>query len=287
MESSKKALFEDDQSQWHLALGKRSIGPLTTLEVYEMLQKQEISMAHFLWKQGLKNWVRVCEVAPFEELAPQSPGAEVPRASSDRPAVKKAKPRVTQDHYFIFHQGAQTGPFQEAEIERMLRLQKIQGSTQIWKMGFPNWMPIAAVTEFQSAIESANKTTTKPRRQGSPPLQNTSEATETGETVQQDQRSNLRKPLVARIFVSNDQTMVIGICRDISVGGMQVLTDKVPGAVGAKIKLNVSPSDSKEVSPFVAEGEIVRVLDDGLGFSFRFDHLNDDAKKAIQKYISD
>ena len=47
---------------------------------------------------------------------------------------------------------------------------------------------------------------------------------------------------------------------------MQALTDRVPGAVGTTLRLNVSPSDAKTVKGFVAEGEIVRVLEDGRGF---------------------
>ena len=66
---------------------------------------------------------------------------------------------------------------------------------------------------------------------------------------------------------------------------MQVLTDRIPGAVGSRLKLNVSPSGEKAVEPFVAEGVIVRILEDGRGFSFRLEQISDQARAAIQKYI--
>jgi hypothetical protein len=82
------------------------------------------------------------------------------------------------------------------------------------------------------------------------------------------------------------------MCRDISVGGMQVLTDQIPGVSGTRIRLNVSPVNpsrskaSSAIEPFVAEGVIVRILEDGRGFSFRFEGLTDRAKKIIEKYIA-
>ena len=81
--------------------------------------------------------------------------------------------------------------------------------------------------------------------------------------------------------------MIIAVCRDISIGGMQVLTDRVPGPVGSKLKLNVSPGDPSKVKGFVAEGEIVRVLEDGRGFSFRFRKITEEARRTIEKYITE
>ncbi len=263
MESSKKNLFETDHSKWHLALGKRSLGPLKSLELYEMLQKQEISMAHYIWKTGFKNWVRICDVEPFKDLAPSTPGVSIPKTES-KSEIKKAETRVSTESWFIFNQGSQVGPFTSLELERLVQIGKIGAKTQAWKHGLPNWMMLGSIDKFKNIF---SKTNTDP-------------------TTIADQRKADRKPLVARIFVSDDQTMVIGICRDISIGGMQVLTDKVPGKVGSKIKLNVSPSDAKEMGPFVAEGKVVRILDDGLGFSFRFDQLSENAKNAIQEFIS-
>jgi c-di-GMP-binding flagellar brake protein YcgR len=87
-----------------------------------------------------------------------------------------------------------------------------------------------------------------------------------------------------------DSAVSTGICRDVSIGGMQVLTERTPGPVGTKIRLNVSPSVAQDAQalfdPFVATGSVVRVLEDGKGFSFRFDSLSDDARNSIEKYIA-
>jgi UDP-N-acetylenolpyruvoylglucosamine reductase len=88
--------------------------------------------------------------------------------------------------------------------------------------------------------------------------------------------------------MANEQSVIVGVCRDISIGGLQVLTEKIPGSVGAKIKMNISPSADafgKAIAPFVAEGVIVRILEDGRGFSFRFEKLPEKSRQAIESYI--
>ena len=80
--------------------------------------------------------------------------------------------------------------------------------------------------------------------------------------------------------------MITGICRDISVGGMQVLTDTLPGPVGTAVRLNVTPPSDSGLKAFVAEGTVVRILEDQRGFSFRFTSISEDAKSSIERYIS-
>jgi hypothetical protein len=98
-----------------------------------------------------------------------------------------------------------------------------------------------------------------------------------------EKRRTVRQPLVAKVLVSDDDSIALGVCRDVSIGGMQVLTDRIPGKVGSKIRLNVSPTEPSKLSAFVARGVIVRILEDGRGFSFRFDQLDDAARRALEK----
>ena len=64
---------------------------------------------------------------------------------------------------------------------------------------------------------------------------------------------------------------------------MQVLMDHSPGPAGTALKLNVNPQPN--MPGFACEGVVVRILEDGRGFSFRFTSLSGDAKSAIEKYI--
>jgi hypothetical protein len=73
---------------------------------------------------------------------------------------------------------------------------------------------------------------------------------------------------------------------------MQVLTDEIPGGVGTELRLNISPPDllhpdpKRTVEPFVARGQIVRLLEDGRGFSFRFTALGASARQIIEKHVA-
>jgi c-di-GMP-binding flagellar brake protein YcgR len=100
-----------------------------------------------------------------------------------------------------------------------------------------------------------------------------------------DRRAFARKPFVARLFIQNNKKLFEGICRDISVGGMQILIDDFKGQVGDKISINVHPENSEH--HFVASGVVVRILEGNSGFSFRFQGLSDEAKRAIEKYLQE
>ena len=52
MENSEKLLFEDDTAQWYVAMGERWLGPLTAEDIYEKIQNQEITWAHYVWRRG-------------------------------------------------------------------------------------------------------------------------------------------------------------------------------------------------------------------------------------------
>jgi c-di-GMP-binding flagellar brake protein YcgR len=100
-----------------------------------------------------------------------------------------------------------------------------------------------------------------------------------------DRRTTVRKPFVARLLIQNNQSIFEGICRDISIGGMQVLLDNFQAKAGDKITINVHPENSEY--HFTASGVVVRTLEGNAGFSFRFQGLNDEAKRSIERYLQD
>ena len=85
------------------------------------------------------------------------------------------------------------------------------------------------------------------------------------------------------MFIENNSQLYEGICRDVSIGGMQVLVNQFPGSVSERISINVHPDNTDH--HFTASGEIVRLLEGGVGFSFRFLNLSDEAMKTINSYI--
>jgi hypothetical protein len=223
--------------------------------------------------------------------------------------------------WFLHYNDAQYGPFSSEEISRFLRVGKLHGRVHIWRDGMSDWARLEEVAQFDDAASAkareqrkGNAAETPPAKTQAKPGKTSGTGTGTGtgsarikpatarngatsgskesQIETRENRGTPRRPLVAKILMANQDSVIVAICRDISVGGMQVLTDRIPGVPGARIKLNVSQGgdakvDSKNVAiePFVAEGVIVRILEDGRGFSFRFDRLPDPSRKTIEKYI--
>ena len=186
-----------------------------------------------------------------------------------RPEVKP----VAKD-WFLYFNDSQFGPFSREEVRRFLQVGKINDRVHAWKDGMPDWERIAKLPELASATGATQA--------GVPKLKIPDRDATKG-----DQRYAPRRPMIARILMAGQGNVIAAVCRDISVGGMQVLTDQIPGEVGARVKLNVSPTGPGAPEPFAADGVIVRILEDGLGFSFRFESLEPRAKQAIEKYIAE
>ena len=313
MENSGKILFGEDASQWYVAVGQKWIGPMSASDIYEKVASHELTLAHFAWKKGQTDWKRICDIKTFQSLGPHEPqkaaqkqfqsevsaqtvasrsegmasgksaGPSVrPAAAGRRPAGPAAFLSSCETRTWYLNQNqAQLGPFSTEEITRFLKTGKINGRVHAWRDGMKNWDRLEQVPEFRALAASALL--------ARPAAAQGSKIGHGGDKIQEnEQRYHPRRPLVAKILMSDQETVIVGVCRDISIGGLQVLTETVPGAIGTKIKMNISPSSNEAGEPiesFVAEGVIVRILEDGRGFSFRFNRLADRARQAIESYI--
>lgn len=273
MENTQKIYFKDDSVKWFLAVGSEQTGPFRASEIHARIRTGEITAAHYVWTRGWKKWERICETGEFSALVPEQPAAP-PKAGKIPVLPKRPGPTAASGPWFLYFNDSQFGPFAFDEVLRFLHLGKINPRVHAWREGMPDWQRIERIEEFSPTKNNA-------RANASP------KGARKNETVLSvELRGSPRKPMVARILLTDQKTLVLGLCRDISLGGMQVLTDKVPGPKGTRVRLNVAPiSDAMGIAAFVADGVIVRVLEDGKGFSFRFEKLEADAKHSIERYI--
>jgi hypothetical protein len=262
---------------------------MSASDIYEKVANHQITLAHYAWKKGQPDWKRICDIKTFQTLSPHQPQkagqkqfqsevAAARVASSRKTAAPSRLSRASSGVnsgegriWYLCQNQSQLGPFSVEEISRFLKTGKIQGRTHGWRNGMKNWERLERLPEFKRLADSPDDQRTDPK-----------------ENQREDQRNHPRRPLVAKILMSDQETVIVGVCRDISIGGLQVLTDTVPGDIGTKIKMNISPSSNdtgNPIEPFVAEGVVVRILEDGRGFSFRFNKLADRARQAIESYI--
>lgn len=300
MENSGKVLFEGDQAnqpQWYVAQGEKWIGPLTADDVYQKVVNLEISWAHYVWKAGQSEWKRICDIESFQAAVPRVPTGKPDLKPVTKSSVSKKSPppaprpdkgapesAAEPKEWFLHYNDSQYGPFSTSEIDRYLRVGKIHGKVHIWRDGIANWVRIDSVELFGDAVEECSRIR-KEKKATNPAAASSKGASPTSSRAD-EKRWAPRAPMVAKIMMAHQERIAVGVCRDVSVGGMQILTDYMPSQVGAKLKLNISPTDrNKTFDPFVAEGVVVRLMEDGRGFSFRFEKLSETAKRAIQNYI--
>ena len=324
MENTGGVLFEGENGpQWYIAQGDRWVGPLTASDVYEKIQSQEIGWAHFVWRDGQSDWMRICDVPVFQAAVPSKPRMNVaaqkraetlaapksagaaPAASRATEAAKAARSEALQEGgstgnapvadeklWFLYYNDGQFGPFSFEEVNRFLRIGKIHGRVYAWRDGMGEWEKLERLVLFDEAVAESRKVRAAltANRPGGPVVDSTGFVERRATPRVKEQRESPRRPLVAKILMADEDSAQVSVamCRDVSVGGMQVLTDRIPGGIGTKIRLNVSPAgEGKErIRPFVAQGVIVRILEDGRGFSFRFEKLRGDARRAIEDYVT-
>lgn len=276
MENTHQLKFASNEPEWFVALSNASqewIGPLRPVEVVDRIHQGQISWAHFAWKKGQKEWVRICDLDAFAGAAPETPSrmlmTDIQKLLKS-PAVQPGVSPLGRDVWFLFYNDTQWGPMSTAEVLRLLSVGQIHARVHAWKEGMTGWVRLEDLEAFREAAPHAPGALVK-------------------EEGTREMRRDERKPILARILLSNKSTVFVGVCRDISLGGMQVLTDQVPGPVGTRIHLNVSPVEggsTRSIAAFTAAGTIVRILEDGRGFSFRFEDLSEGAEKAITTFLS-
>jgi hypothetical protein len=249
------------------------LGPVEADVVTGLVQKGELGPNDYVWKKGFENWCKVHEVVELQRAPAAGPSLALPKAPAPVPAASPTShPRLGDlgDEKCTYVRigadrggaPAEYGPYNVALLRRLYEENRINARTQIFvKEKMREWTFLADLPDFEEVFHDV------------PPV------------IQEiERRKHVRKPLVARLFVQNNKKVFEGVCRDISVGGMQVLTDGFPGKAGDRISINVHPDNNEH--HFTAAGRVVRLLEGGQGFSFRFDGLNQEAHRAIETYIS-
>jgi hypothetical protein len=255
---------------WYYVQKGNRQGPVAIEVITTMITNQELKEDDFVWKKGFENWKKIKEVTELQVESTPEPetfkAPEMPSAPKREITFKDLGPdeRVVYIRIGSDRGGATTdyGPFNIPQVKKLFKENRINGKTFIFIKGSKEWKLLADFPEYQELFEEL------------PPVIEESE-----------RRVTVRKPFIARLFVQNNKNLYEGICRDISIGGMQILIDDFQGKAGDKITINVHPENSDY--HFTASGVVVRILEGNSGVSFRFQSLSDEAKRAIEKYVQE
>jgi hypothetical protein len=258
---------------WYYVLSGERQGPVAINVIEDLFQAGQLNNEDYIWCKGFENWTKIKEVEEFNSTKSEPVIAEpeeikVPKVLNDTSSSINFSNYEKDKKCFYIKIGAdrgqkevEYGPFSIDILKNLYDENRINAKTFMFTQGMPNWSVIADIDGFETVFNEV------------PPM-----------IEESDKRAFNRLPFIARMFVQNNQNVFEGICRDVSVGGMQVLIDNFPSNVGDQISINVHPENTEH--SFVASGSIVRLLEGGQGFSFRFIDLSNEALNSINSYIS-
>jgi hypothetical protein len=269
---------------WYYVDGTERVGPVAKSEIEGLFDVGKLNIESYVWTKGYDNWKKISEVDDFSNLGSEEvtevieAEENIKEESSVEMKVERAEVEtkesgfnfssIDQDEKRItikigLDRGgneAEYGPFSLNQLKQAFEEKRINAKTLVFTSGMKDWTFLAEIPIYQELFKE------------SPPL-----------IEETEKRANTRKPFVARMFFHDQNDVFEGVCRDISVGGLQILVSEFPGNVGDFVNLNVHPDNSDYC--FVASGKIVRLLDGGQGFSLRFTDISDEARKSISEYI--
>ena len=264
-------------ANWYYVEKNDRKGPVAEDKIVSLIKDQVLTEDSYVWKKGFSNWLKIKDIdelnihfnssgleldIPLPQVMP-TPKAKAPATTSAfdwanlDPEKKVFLLKIGMDR-----QGAEVeyGPYSMNLLRRLFTEKRINHKTLIFAPGMENWTFLGEIPVYQEVFSEF------------PPV-----------ISDHERRVSIRKPFVAKMFFHNNSKVFEGVCRDISVGGLQILVSDYPANVGDLISLNVHPDNSSY--SFVAAGKIVRVLEGNQGFSIRFNGLSDEAQSAINSYI--
>jgi len=250
-------------TSWYYVEGKDRVGPVDEAKLAELLKGGTLDSESYVWTKGFDNWKKFNEVSELEYLLNEDAPSEAIQSDFDWNGVSKSE-KIFMIKIGIDRgsQEVEYGPYNLDELSQAFAEKRINEKTLIYVPGqMKEWIFLADVPIYEKLFNTM------------PPV-----------IDEIDRRKNQRKPFVARMFFHDEEEFFEGVCRDISVGGLQILVSNFPGNVGDEVSMNVHPDNSDYC--FTAKGEIVRLLDGGQGFSLRFMTLNDEAKSSIESYVN-
>lgn len=261
---------------WWYVEGSDRKGPVSEDELKSLLDSGTLKEDGFIWTKGFENWIKFNEVSELshlvrgeeafvEETAPVDTLKETP---VDKPSLDLNSIDENERIFYIKtgidrsknELGAEYGPFSIDQLKRLYEENRINEKTYIFTTGMENWT-IVADFELFATISGG----------------------QIAEVKEDERRAHTRKPFVANMYFHDESQLFEGVCRDISVGGLQVLVSDFPGQINDEVTMNVHPENSE--FSFVATGKIVRILDGNSGFSLRFHSIGDEAMSAISTYL--
>ena len=272
-------------TNWYYVENNERIGPVDEKEFLSLLKGHKIIGETYVWRKGFDNWLQAKKldelqkyldldsmtsedqlsegITTSDEESDLLEGEKTGDAESEK--IKFSWEDLNHDEQiFVLRIGEdrgssprEYGPYTLKMIEKLLKQKRINHLTELFAPGMGEWTLIGDTDYFKNKLKID--------------MQNV------------ERRKSKRCPLSARVFLSDNEEFFQGVCRDVSIGGAQVLVANFNGNEGDEVKVNMHLNDGSFA--FTARGKIIRSLSRVGGFAMRFVDLSPSSITMINEYI--
>ncbi len=282
--NSAPAQSSDDRNRsWYIFKDGQTLGPYGPEFVLDQLKLGRVSWIDYIWtpSQDLV-WRLICEVTLFRSHLPKSPATDILRKLS----ITSQKPESTglsrlggeasgpstpppftgptgrPSLWFLQLEGTEFGPMTADEARGIQKGGKLKGVLFARREGMQSALPIDNFVEFG----------------GEPPQKS---------DRRQFHRINISSTTLFTGARCQDKGLpkFMGVCCDISQGGMLIKSALTPGKVGDIIGVEVQSSPTSLLPFLRAECEIMRLLEEQEAFGVRFLTMSDEDRKALDAFL--
>jgi PilZ domain/GYF domain 2 len=281
MSKTKNTSTKRDIAVWYIGKDDMWSGPFKVTEIIQSLLDRQISGLDFVWSPSTGNrWVRICVVPEFQPGLLQAPAQslidrimESQKAKDNEdtpPATLSPKGSPVVQTWYLQYDGSEFGPLSLIEIQQIVNSKKLAGPLFAWRPGFAKWLPVKEVVELTKLNQETKIL----------PVQ----------TDSSNKRTKARLPFLAAVKyttpgdISRENLKYTGISRDISEGGMLIMSKEFPGATGDQLFVRVEPASDVGIPNFEIVGQVRRVLQNAEGFGVEFKQMPKKLVVILKEY---
>jgi len=276
-----------NSDQWFVFLGNDLRGPWDQQGIQKMIEKGTLTWLQFaIAPDG--ECVRLFEINGMEPKIPKRPNpiqladafkkiqggfseSNEEQKTAERSMVVPSSPAPPKGSgaWYLQVEGSKFGPLALKEVGLVLKSGKLPGKVFGWRDGLKKWIPVDSIAEIQNFLNLTAAGDKSPAA---------------------IKRNSIRVPLMATVrfsFYTQDQDSAVhfsGICRDISIDGILIVSEGFLVKQGDIIDLEISPADSTSLPEFRARGEVVRLVPEENGFAVLFKNLAAETKAALKRH---
>lgn len=175
--------------------------------------------------------------------------------------------------WYLQFKGSDFGPLTISEVKMVIKSGRFKGPLYAMGPSVDKWTPIQEIEELG---EVNNLIVSKLESEAA------------------NRRKHERVHLLAIVYFkfkephsasAEESNSLIGICRDLSVDGMKILSQFLPKKMAEIVRLEVCPEGESIINNFKVSAVVRHIMPDKTGFSVEFVDLPMTTKNEIEEYI--